>query len=202
MMFKPRRGDAQAALSAATSESERELDGTRVLRVVEGLATGVVSRTCVLLWRGVVNEPRFQLQREAIELVANGSPGDAVILCVIEPTSEPPPQELREAATRLLNELAPKIRCVAFVIEGSGFRAAMIRGVLSSLELMRRSAYHVRYFASVAEATAWIAVETGRRSVDLAEATSSLRKRLNELDGSRANRDSKRVSRWPSWPKR
>jgi hypothetical protein len=94
-----------------------------------------------------------------IEHVAERYPGEASILCVIEPTSEPPPQELREAAAALLTRLGPQLRCVAFVIEGSGFRAAMIRGVLSGIEFLRRSTYPTRYFAEVGRAAAWVASE-------------------------------------------
>jgi len=169
----------------------------QVLSVVDGFATAEVGRTCILLWRSVVDEARFRLQRQAMEQVASRYPGDAVILCIFEPTSEPPPQALREAASTLLNQLAPKLRCVAYVIEGTGFRAAMIRGVLSSIELVRRSAYPARYFATVADASAWIAVETGRRSTELADASFQLREQLNGLNGARSHRPSGPVSRWP-----
>jgi hypothetical protein len=173
-------------------------DPMHVLCLVDGLATAEVGRTCVLLWRGVVNETRFQLQREAMEHVTSRYPGEASILCVIEPTSEPPPQQLRDAATNLLVELGPKLRCVAYVIEGTGFRAAMIRGVLSGIELVRRNkTYPARYFATVGQASAWIAVETGRKSLELSEACHRLRGRMDSVDEQRAPRSSGTAA-WPT----
>jgi len=183
--------------SEGSSVAELPTSAMEVGSVVEGLATAEVSRTCILLWRGVVNESRFRLQREAIEQVASRHPGDAGILCIIEPASEPPPQSLREAASTLLNQFAPKLRCVAYVIEGTGFRAATIRGVLSGIELVRRSAYPARYFATVAEAAIWISVETGRSRADLTDAVHRLREQLDEVDGKRTPRVSGMVSRWP-----
>jgi hypothetical protein len=192
-----------AAQPAAVSEAARRIsqdsthsDALRVLCLVEGLATAEVGRTCVLLWRGVVTDSRFQIQREALEHVVHRYPGEASVLCIIEPTSEPPPQELREAASALLNSLAPKLRCVAYVIEGTGFRAAMIRGVLSGIELVRRKAYPARYFATVGQAAAWIGVETGRKSLELSESCHQLRSRMDALDEQRGARHSALNRSW------
>lgn len=178
-----------------SSATGGEPAGFKVLCLVDGLATAEAARTCVLLWRKSVNETRFQIQREAIEHVATHYPGEAAILCVIEPTSEPPPQELREAAAQLLTRLGPQLRCVAFVIEGSGFRAAMIRGVLSGIEFLRRSTYPTRYFAEVGRAAAWVASETGRQTMVLADAAQRLRERMNALDDGDAPRLSGHVPR-------
>src|SRR5262245_60886807 len=91
---------AQTAFAPRVSRPVRVGDpALKVLCLVDGLATAEVDRTCVLLWRKVVNESRFQIQREAIEYVTDHYPGEASILCIIEPTSEPPPQALREAAS-------------------------------------------------------------------------------------------------------
>jgi hypothetical protein len=198
-MFKQRVLEQSRSTHSAEGSRVGELPSTplQVGSVVEGLATAEVGRTCILLWRGVVNESRFRLQRDAIEQVAHRYPGDAAILCIIEPTSEPPPQALREAASALLNQLAPRLRCVAYVIEGTGFRAATIRGVLSGIELVRRSAYPARYFASVADAAVWITMETGRPRAELTESAHRLREQLNVVDGKRPQRASGTISRWP-----
>lgn len=188
--------DAPRRLPDGLSMGER----LRVLCLVEGLATAEVGSTCILLWRGLVTEARFQIQREAMEHVISKNPGHAGIMCIIEPTSEPPSQELREAASKLLSELGPRIRCVAYVVEGSGFRAAMIRGVLSSIELLKRGkAFPSRYFATVGHAAAWIGVETASKSLALAEGAEQLRERMDALD---AQRDVRGSGPTPSWPLR
>lgn len=155
-------------------------DRVHVLSLVEGLATAEVGSCCVLLWRGAVTEARFQLQKEAMEHLTDAYPGEASILCVIEPASEPPNQELRHKASKLLTELGPKIRCVAFVVEGTGFRAAMIRGVLSSVELLKRDKSHAtRYFGNVAHAATWIETQSRLAASEITSGTSYLRERLD-----------------------
>jgi hypothetical protein len=170
----------------------------KVLCLVDGLATAEVDRTCVLLWRKTVTESRFQIQREAILHVTEQYPGEASILCIIEPTSEPPPQALREAASQLLASLAPQLRCVAFVIEGSGFRAAMIRGVLSGIERLLRNPYPTRYFANVGQAAAWIGVQRGSQSMHLVDAAHRLRARLDSAYAQREVPASVPSSNWPA----
>lgn len=190
-------GVAASALRVSGGHARGGDNAMKVLCLVDGLATAEVGRTCVLLWRGVVNASRFQFQREAVEYVTSRHPGEAALLCIVEPTSEPPPQELRQAASELLSELGPKLRCVAYVIEGTGFRAAMIRGVLSGIELMRRSSYPARYFAHASHAAAWIAVATGSSSLQLTESAHQLRERLDELNEREAPRFSGPVTRPP-----
>lgn len=145
----------------------------------QALATGRVRACCVLLWRGAVDEASFARQREALQFVTQAYAGEASVLCIIEATSEPPSQEMRQRASRLLEELGASIRCIAYVIEGSGFRAAIIRGVLSSIEMLKRDkVFPSRYFGSVPEAAAWLASADDQR-VEIAEAATHLRNRLD-----------------------
>lgn len=163
-------------------------DSVHVLSLVEGLATAEVGHCCVLLWRGAVTEARFQLQKEAMEHLTSLYPGEASIMCVIEPASEPPNQELRHKAGKLLTELGPKIRCIAFVVEGTGFRAAMIRGVLSSVELLKRDKSHpTRYFGNVAHAATWIGTQSTQPASEIISGAAYLRQRMDSLYQARAS---------------
>jgi len=176
--FEPSRGVARRGPVAFG-------EAMRMATVVEGLATVEVGNTSVLIWRGPVNAERFSIQRESIERVAREYPGEAAVLCIIEPASEPPSQELREAASAMLTQLAPRLRCVAYVVEGTGFRAAAVRGVLCGIELIRRNPYTARYFATVEQATTWMDSDLGRKGIPLREAAYRLRERLNDLDAAR-----------------
>jgi len=173
---------ASGVLAVSVGRPSIANDGVQILSLVEGLATAQVGSCCVLLWRGGVTHSRFQLQKEAMEHTTSQYPGDASILCVIEPASEPPDQELRQAASKLLTELGPQIRCLAFAVEGSGFRAAMIRGVLSSVELLKRDKSHpTRYFGHVAHAATWIESQNGTPARALTSGTGYVRERMNTL---------------------
>lgn len=158
----------------------------RMATVVDGLATVEVGNSCVLIWRAAMNAERFSLQRESMERVAHAYPGETDVLCIIEPGAEPPSPEQRVAMSALLTKLAPKLRCIAYVVEGSGFRAAAVRGVLSGIELMRRNSYTTRYFATVEQATTWMDSALSRKRIPLREAVYRLRERLDDLDGTSA----------------
>jgi hypothetical protein len=78
-------------------------------------------------------------------------------MCVIEPTAKPPDDKLRKASSDMLLAHGEKLRCVACVIEGTGFKAAVTRSALSgiSLLIMNRKA-PISYFANTQAAAVWI----------------------------------------------
>jgi hypothetical protein len=61
----------------------------------------------------------------------------------------------------MIASLSGKLRCVALVIEGSGFRAALTRGVLVGMSLLLPNRHApVSYFSDVIGAAAWISVRS------------------------------------------
>jgi hypothetical protein len=61
----------------------------------------------------------------------------------------------REALARMLaggNDIA----CSAVAFEGSGFRAAFVRGVVTGLTILARHPFPNRIFAGVPEASSWL----------------------------------------------
>jgi hypothetical protein len=98
----------------------------------------------------------FAWQRDGLNQVAGRHPEGVAFLCVIGPMVAPPTEELRRASTRMLDEHADRLKCVAVVIESVGFRGAVTRGVLSGMALLRPRSHPASAFASVPEALAWI----------------------------------------------
>lgn len=156
----------------------------RLLHAADGLATAELGNHCLILWRKPVNGARFRVQREALELVTSRHPEGIGVLCVIEPVTESPSEELRSEASRLLAALAPRILRMAYVVEGEGFRAAIIRGVLSSIELLRGTrAFPSRYFAEPSAASRWLSAGAAELCQELEAAVSDMREQLNRADG-------------------
>jgi hypothetical protein len=77
-----------------------------------------------------------------------------------------PDAEVRQALDAMVPRLAPYYACVAAVFEGSGFRAAMIRGVLTGFQLISRLKYPHGVFETVADCACWVHA-TGVVNVDL-----------------------------------
>jgi hypothetical protein len=87
-------------------------------------------------------------------------PNGAGYLCIVEPTSEPPEEEIRRAAAEMVTSQGQRLKRLAVVIEGSGFRAAITRSVFSGIVRFVRTPSPLRFFASAATATAWMAKGT------------------------------------------
>lgn len=69
--------------------------------------------------------------------------------------------QLPDTATRNVLEQAvplvtPYYACVAAVFEGEGFRAALVRGFITSLQLLSRAKFPQKTFSSDAECAAWM----------------------------------------------
>jgi hypothetical protein len=128
----------------------------RVIYSDPGVAVGEVGRYFVALWRGDVTRSRFEKQRWALTEVVQRHPRGVGFLCVIEPTSKPPDAELRRASVDMVEEHGDRIRCVALVIEGRGFAAALTRAGISGMLLLIRKRPAFADFANVPSALGWM----------------------------------------------
>ena len=67
-----------------------------------------------------------------------------------------PDASVRQAMDAMVPRLSPYYGCVAAVFEGDGFRAAMIRGLLTGFQLLGRLKYPHRVFDTVSECSKWV----------------------------------------------
>jgi hypothetical protein len=152
----------------------------RVVRVCDGLALGEVSNVCIVVWREPVNRVRFDTQRDGLTEVIGRHPERVGFLCVIEPTAEPPNDELRRASAEMVRANQSGLRCIACVVEGTGFRNAIARSALSAIGLMlgtREVPFSV--FGTVSAAATWMAPHVELRdAVVLANSVASVRAEL------------------------
>jgi hypothetical protein len=158
--------------------------GVRLLSYEQDLAVAEVGVVCVALWRGAVTRALFQRQRSGLTEVVGRHPGGAGFLCVVENTSKPPDDtELRRASVHMVVEHGDKVKCVACVVEGDGFRSAINRGALTGMVLLQRGKLPpFSIFASVPEATPWVARHLSIHSADeLTSAVELIRSRMPAL---------------------
>jgi hypothetical protein len=148
--------------------------------VRDGLAVGEVGNVCIVVWRGAVTRERFETQREGLAEVIRLHPERSGFLCVIEPTATPPNDELRRASVEMIAEHQSALRCIACVVEGSGFVNAVARSALSAMALLlgpRRVPLSV--FGSITAATTWMVPHLDVRNASaLARAVESVRGEL------------------------
>lgn len=127
-----------------------------LIDVQDGLALGQLGPLCIALWREEVTHPRFSRQVTALAAGVAAHRGNAGFMCIIEPESKPPNDELRRASARMIEGHGANLAFVAMVIEGSGFRASIVRSVLTAMSLfLPRNRTKIGYFSSVMDATRW-----------------------------------------------
>jgi hypothetical protein len=111
-----------------------------------------LSAGTVILWRnlfvvvdnGKVPASEYTTFRQRIVDQASGFEGGIGGLVMIPKSATPPPDDVRRAIDEALRGLAGSLRCVSWVVEGSGFQAAMARGVLNGIRMLRRPPYRAR----------------------------------------------------------
>jgi len=83
------------------------------------------------------------------------------VLVVVAANTPSPDSALRAELARLVKKYEPAYECSAYVVEGEGFQAAAIRGLVTGVMLLARSAAPTKVFASVSDAARWFAPRIG-----------------------------------------
>jgi hypothetical protein len=121
-----------------------------------GLLMGALGPVCLALWKGKPTPELFEVQRAGLAAAVAQRRGEALFLCVITTTSDPPDERERHASARMITSHGKDLAACACVIEGTGFRAAVTRTVLSGISLLVHSPAKLRFFDSAANACAWL----------------------------------------------
>lgn len=134
----------------------------RVIRAADGIGVGELDNVCLVVWRLEVTRPRFEAQRAALAEIAGKNDSGAGFFCVIEPTAGPPDDELRRASAKMISTHQSRLRAIACVVEGTGFRNAVSRSALSGIALLiGRRSMPFSVFGTVDDASAWMAPKVG-----------------------------------------
>lgn len=118
------------------------------------------------LWSQKPSPQTFEVQRARLVETVASAPRTA-FLCVVGADTEPPDQAIREASAQMISSHLGKLVAVACVVEGTGFRSAITRTVLSGMLLLLRSAPPMRVFDDTASAVPWLSSALGGSKLDL-----------------------------------
>lgn len=125
---------------------------------VFGFARGVA----VAFWRFHTNAQDV-LELEATASQARKASGQPVALIQVVPASAiTPDAEARAALARMLRNLYGSVSHSAIVHEAEGFRAAMIRSIVTGVAALSNPGFPHRVFGRLPEAVAWISQENPR----------------------------------------
>jgi hypothetical protein len=145
-----------------------------------GLFVGSVGPVCLALWQTKPTRELVAIQRAHLARAVGKDPRHVAFVCAVAASAHAPDEAERVASSQMINEHGPNLAAVACVIEGTGFRAAITRTVLSGMVFVVRSPSPIRLFDSVAAATPWLAEQLGRAHLaDLSEQFELARARLS-----------------------
>ena len=88
-----------------------------------------------------------------------------------------PDEQSRGAFLRLGEQFGVGAACIALVLEDAGFRAAAVRGAITSVGLALRGRLPMRAFSSLADASVWSETELrkhGARALDVSSLTDAV----------------------------
>jgi hypothetical protein len=129
----------------------------RGIRRGDGVATGEFGQICIAVWRKDSTLARFELQRRALADFVDRSHGKVGFCCVVEANSGVPNEEVRNASSKLFDCCGDRLGAIAMVIEGAGFRSALVRSVTAGIVMvMGKRTLPISYLATVTEGAAWL----------------------------------------------
>lgn len=146
-----------------------------------GLHVAVFGSVCIALWQSKPTRQLFEIQRRELEATVKKHPGQAAFMCIIEPSADPPDQDVRNSSTEMIMSHGDKLAATCCVIEGSGFRAALTRTVLTSIAFMTKGKTTMRFVEHVQTAADWFGTKTSRaRVIGLEDAIKHWRRGMSE----------------------
>lgn len=117
----------------------------------------VWQQTVIHVWRGAPTpENVATMVRTCNELLGNGR-GPVTNLGIVERSSPPPEQPVRAALAEWSRDVVPKMAGAVLVAEGSGFRAALVRGVGLALTTLMPHRIPFKFVGSLEEAVEHLA---------------------------------------------
>lgn len=110
----------------------------------------------VVVYRVETTTEALRLLRPIVDALARDYPGGIHYLTIVEAGAREPSSEVRAAISAFFAKSASAVKLSALVFEGTGFRAAFVRSVASSIARFSRYPFPHKVFATVDAASAWM----------------------------------------------
>lgn len=115
---------------------------------------------------------------------ARAYPAGLGCMVIIPPTSRPPPENVRRAIKSSLDRATQHLRCLCWMVDGVGFRAATIRAALAGLGLLIRASYPTSVASTLQEGLQWTFghLDSTARPSEILEAVTSIERQRLAFD--------------------
>jgi hypothetical protein len=142
----------------------------------------------IVVYRVETTSEALRLLRPIVESLARQHPSGIHYLTIVEAGAREPSAEVRGAISSFFARSANAVKLSAVVFEGTGFRAAFVRSVASSIARFSRYPFPHRVFATVDAAVAWLRVLSPELDAstpsEFAEAVANVRSQVASRVGS------------------
>jgi hypothetical protein len=110
----------------------------------------------ILIWRHDTTNEGIETLRHKLEHFGRSRPQGLGLVTIVEQEAPMPTSAVREKMAGLMADISKVLKCSAVVFEGTGFRAAAVRGVVTGLMLLARQPYPHKVFASMTDGCSWL----------------------------------------------
>lgn len=105
-----------------------------------------------LIDNGALPVSRYAPMEAALREQATSYPQGVACLVILPPDTKPPPEDVKRTVKSLLTRLAPSLSCLAYVIEGTGFKGVAARATLVGMKIFASRPYPIYVEVSLHEA--------------------------------------------------
>ncbi|HEX6244142.1 MAG TPA: hypothetical protein VFZ61_24670 [Polyangiales bacterium] len=110
----------------------------------------------ICVWRHQTEEQAVRNLKPVIEALKAAHPRGIAMVTVVEPDADLPTPGARQALPKLFKEVAKGVACSALVFEGEGFRAAAVRALTTTFNMLAAQPFPHRVFPTVDAAEAML----------------------------------------------
>lgn len=113
-------------------------------------------RCIVTVWKLQPTQAAFDIRHTAMSELAAKHKGKCAYVELIEPTSKPPPDNLRKIAVEAFKKLGSDVACVAFVLDGPEMKSALNRAILTTMMFLLPQMQPTKVFKRLTDMAQWV----------------------------------------------
>jgi hypothetical protein len=97
----------------------------------------------VVIDDGAIPAARYGPIETAMREQAKLYPQGIACLVILPPDTRPPPDDIKKGVKALLTRLGPSLSCLAYVVEGTGFKGVATRAALVGMKIFASRSYPI-----------------------------------------------------------
>ena len=119
---------------------------------------GTGANLLLLIWRAPPSMDGVTAVQRGFERLRDGGIGDIgfVTLVALDAAGGNPPTDVRNALTTVVRENDAEIKASILVFEGTGFRSAIVRSIVTAIQLAGKTSFPTSVVSSVNEGVVWL----------------------------------------------